>query len=469
MKIILKNSTGVSGIMFLRGIGMNVLNYNGQNIAEDPNYDCTTYSGEQSTSKYGCVPYGDTGSKRTFYFNVEDGQQIELTLPEDQECGSGNVWFVPDTDTRADNVKGGGPGSGLNAQEQFEMNIPIRGDIYFDLTLVEGIQAGVRASYTRDDDEQISITCIPNEKPSLNIYERDGVPRILSDKNDPSYDEKYRDLAGCPGSYDTACKQHECRSQMAASYQNPDSYCSWLLKSKCQGYCWAYDEWMCKDQSCGYGQADQPPSPDSPDFQDVCNQMLSIPGYASNVYSCGKGTNLSAPNQGKWWTNGPGCEDKTVNGQPTNPVLGRENGTLFIEFVNLPWLSPPPTQDWHMCKTDGTCEDKQSGTQPDGYEPGKCASAHCSPPTQDWHMCKTDGTCEDKQSGTKPDGYEPGTCAHADCPQPKPSPSPSSDDKEKKNLWWLWVLLIIGILLVVATLLMIWYIRKMKKEKRSRK
>lgn len=140
--------------------------------------------------------------------------------------------------------------------------------------------------------------------------------------------------AGCPGSLvNSVCGQHRCRMWYAEKYADITSYCGWLYTNGAQTYCWAMDEWQCKDTSCGYGAADEP-------NQECTSSMPS--DAAANTYSCGhmsQGTSLPDGKGGSYWGNsGPGCHDKLVNGVPTNPQPARNGGRIEMKFINLPWL-----------------------------------------------------------------------------------------------------------------------------------
>jgi len=169
-----------------------------------------------------------------------------------------------------------------------------------------------------------------------------GFPTVLSDKNvlgscdcqsfSPTSESCNNEAcyAGCPGPLvDNPCGQHRCRVWYAKQYEDPTSYCGWLYSEGAQTYCWAMDEWKCVDATCGYGGADQP--------KKDCSSKYPKDAPA-NTYSCGHGGNMPGPKGKQWWTSGPGCVDKEVQGVPTNPAPPRQGGRISISFENLPWL-----------------------------------------------------------------------------------------------------------------------------------
>ncbi len=258
-----------------------------------------------------------------------------------------------------------------------------------------------------DSIKQImSLNCNPSKpigcSPGLmnNINRTKGTPilestnTIGSNKKPSCSLEDIKDdacLAQCPADIaNDVCGQHACRkyyyNQSFDCNDNPreDTYCGWLSKTKCQGYCWPMDEFICKNSNCGYGGDGQPF-----DCKNIQQGLAGLPGtscgYAGISAAC---TSISPPSicpeenkctqsngsPGCYLINGPiakgnrawnqsfedtltksdphpeqvsnrkyyGCTDKRVLREPTNPnvLIGNINtpGILIVQFNKLPWL-----------------------------------------------------------------------------------------------------------------------------------
>lgn len=323
MKISIINNLSHNSIFFLRGkdiTGIYLDSDYKDNIVNNVKYDCT---GKQNP--YYCVPLPN----RTFFFHIKSGKQQDLYLKDEDKINSGVVWYSPDG---AKKITSGGPEK--QAEAEFTITTGDHPVVSYDLTFVEAISCGVRMTYTPEGGNPVEVMCKPDKPSKLKIDNSLGYPTILSDKYQGSSDDKK--YAGCASDLaDTVCGQHKCRAYMANLYKDPDSYCGWLNKNKCQGYCWGMDEWMCTDERCGYG--------DHPDWPKDCSVFNKNMGAASNVPSCGKGKMKGIDGKTYWGNGNLGCIDKEVDGKPTNPNIPRNGGTFTMEFINLPWISGKPT------------------------------------------------------------------------------------------------------------------------------
>lgn len=320
MKISIINNLKDSGTFFLRGLQIT-------NLYEDSNYTKTLDKFE-CTGKDGCVPLPN----RTFKFHIPSGSTQYLYLKDGDKIDASAIWYSPD------GVKSnpGGP------THQALAEVTITNVVSYDLSFVDAISCGVRMTYTPESGNPVEVMCKPDKPKKLTIDKSLGYPTILADKYTGTPEsQKY---AGCASDLaDNICGQHKCRTFMAKLYEDPDSYCGWLEKNDCQGYCWAMDEWKCTDTNCGYG--------DHPGWPKDCDAFSNPRSYRkdANVYSCGKGTLKGKDGTTYWADNNYGCVDKKVKGQPTNPNIPRNGGTFEIEFIELPWMSgggpgPSPTK-----------------------------------------------------------------------------------------------------------------------------
>jgi hypothetical protein len=344
LKIIIHNKLNIESYIFLRGIITNLYidKQLQKNIVNNKKYDCTgkipniELSDNQKIES--CVSY-----PKTFYFQLKPSQNIILYLGNADTIISGAIWAVPITAT---NINSGGPFKQSQAEFTIDNNV-----VSYDLTFVEAVSHGLKMVYTSADNTKTDINCNPTQPTNYNknlyIDKSLGFPTILSDKwtasNTKSFSSEYTDqeLAQCPAILsDNVRGQHECRKFYANSYNDKNSYCSWLKDNNCQGYCWAMDEWECSDLSCGWGGENQPTNED-----DIYNTGLQK-GYDidfinknANIYSCGK---WDPPNYDErllgFWKNAPGCKEKMVKGQPTNPQPKRNGGKFEIFLTKLDWL-----------------------------------------------------------------------------------------------------------------------------------
>ena len=319
MKITILNNLSESGIFFLRGQSINGLYLDSrytQTIVNDSKYDCT---GEKTP--YYCVGLPN----RTFFFHIPAGKKQDLYLKDSDSISSGVVWYSPDG---SKTITSGGP------EKQAEAEFTISNVVSYDLTFVEAISCGIKMTYTPDGGQPVEVSCVPNKPENLDIDTSLGYPTILSDKYTGT--PEHRDMAGCSADMaNTVCGQHKCRSYMANLYKDRNSYCGWLSENKCQGYCWAMDEWKCTDERCGYGEHE--------DWPKDCSVFKNDMGAASNTYSCGKNPQKGLDGTQYWGNNNMGCVDKIVDGKPTNPEPKRKGGTFVLEFVNLKWMSGKPS------------------------------------------------------------------------------------------------------------------------------
>jgi len=307
--------------------------------AAGSDYDCTSGSSPAAKEWGQGVPDGVT-----LALGLKRGESISLYIAANGTWVSGTCWFQDATSNKKQTLA-----KGPQYQSQFEFTITESGSgvVSFDVTSVEGVSGGLTMTYTDSEGNAVNDVAIPGkfEGDTLQIVEAPGYgfPTVLSNKwtagdctcakFDVDSEECNTDAcyAGCPSSLaDDFCGQHRCRQYYAKQYMSNTSYCGWLYKENSATYCWAMDEWLCIDETCGYGAADQP-------AQD-CSSTYPADA-AVNTYSCGHVMNQpSGEKNALWWTEGLGCEDKVVVGVPTNPNVARWGGTVDMIFEDLPWL-----------------------------------------------------------------------------------------------------------------------------------
>lgn len=304
--------------------------------------DCSI-PGTKATEQWGIgVPSGTT-----LALGLRRGEQTTLYIHPNGSWPSGACWFQDETSNKRVSMA---KGPQYMSEVEFTIQQSGRGQVYYDMSSVEGVSGGITMNYTDDLGRTQTDVAVPGKfrGKKLKVLRAPGVgfPTVLSDKNTlgactcAAWDEGDAEcnsaacLAGCPGSLvENACGQHRCRVFYAEKYQDPMSYCGWLYEQKAQTYCWAMDEWRCTDLSCGYGGPGQP--------EDNCSSPLP-PDAAANTYSCGHGTRLPSGISGEFfWSDGPGCVDKLVKGVPTNPAPARVGGRITMSFESLPWLHEP--------------------------------------------------------------------------------------------------------------------------------
>jgi hypothetical protein len=336
------NDDYADGVAFCRGpVGLtNVfLDASLSLPASGSDLDCSSASSPAAVEWGEGVPMG-----ATLALALKQGEAVDLFISGDGTWLSGTCWFQSAISNQMRSLA-----KGPSYQSQFEFTITESGTgvVSFDVTSVEGVSGGLVMSYRDNSGNLVNDSAVPGkfEGDTLKIEEAPGYgfPTVLSNKwsaggctcaewsTDSEECNTEACYASCPSSLgDNPRGQHRCRQYYAEQYESNATYCGWLYQEQAETYCWAFDEWLCIDTDCGYGGADQP-----------CQNCTSVfpENAAPNTYSCGHGTNLASGTEGElWWTNGPGCVDKVVNGVPTNPIVRRSGGTVDMIFVNLPWL-----------------------------------------------------------------------------------------------------------------------------------
>ncbi|CAJ1407729.1 unnamed protein product [Effrenium voratum] len=276
----------------------------------------------------------------TLCLGLARGATIGLWMPKSSSWPAGTCWFQDKKSNQKQSLA-------MGPMYQSQVEFTITTVVSWDLTSVEGVSGGITMNYTDGEGTVVDVVALPGKfKGSrLSITDAPGVgfKTVLADKHrygactctsfspdDPNCNNDAC-YTGCPGSLaDNPCGQHRCRSWYAESYTSTESYCGWLYAEHAETYCWAMDEWICTDTSCGFGGDDQPGKD--------CSAVLADPNFAANTYSCGKQLAQPAFPDGVWWTKGVGCDDKKVLGVPTNPIVPRIGGRIDISFDNLPWL-----------------------------------------------------------------------------------------------------------------------------------
>jgi len=301
--------------------------------------DCSV-PGSPIAKEFGAGVPGGT----TVALGLKRGESATLYIAADGGWPSGACWFQ---DEASNAIVSMAKGPQFMSEVEFTIEASGTGAVWYDMSSVEGVSGGITMNYTDDHGATQTDVAVPGRfhGTALKVVPAPGIgfPTVLSDKNTLGacmcnvWDVDSKDCnsdacyAGCPGSLvDNPCGQHRCRTFYAKKYEDRTSYCGWLYAEKAQTYCWAMDEWVCTDATCGYGGPDQP--------KEDCSSELPD-GAAANTYSCGHGTNLPKGNSsGFFWSEGPGCEDKMVKGVPTNPAPKRFGGRISISFESLPWL-----------------------------------------------------------------------------------------------------------------------------------
>lgn len=298
--------------------------------------DCSVQGSEVARQWGEGVPQGTT-----LAIGLLKGESKSLYLPGHATWPSASCWFQ---DALSNKRMSLAKGPRYQSQVEWTIQPSGMGNVWFDLSSVEGVSGGIRMSYTDADGNQESAQAIPGKPSSLPIVQAPevGFPVILAEKHvhgtcdcttffpASSSCNTAACYAACPGPLvENPCGQHRCRSWYAKKYEDKRSYCGWLYAEGAQTYCWAMDEWVCVDGDCGYGGYDQPKAD--------CSSPLPL-GAPANTYSCGHFMNQPDGSGGKYWTKGVGCQDKRVRGVPTNPAPRRKGGFIQVEFSNLPWL-----------------------------------------------------------------------------------------------------------------------------------
>lgn len=341
LKWIVSNAEYADGVVFCRG------NFSGLFLDAGLSQPVVGSSIDCSPGQPAAARWGTGVSvQRTLGIGLARGSSQELYMAANGYWTAGTCWFQDSVSNHKMSLA-----KGPMYQSQIEWTIAEdgQGPVSYDLTSVEGVSGGISVSYIDSSGQNSTSSAVPRRPTKLQAVDAPGLgfKTILADKHtvagtcncdvfSPQNASCNTDAcyAGCPGALvNTACGQHRCRAWYAGKYADANSYCGWLYANGAQTYCWAMDEWMCSDSSCGYGGLDEP------------NQACTSPmpaGAEPNSYSCGhtaSGQGLPDGHGGLYWSkSGAGCHDKLVNGVPTNPQPPRNGGVFEMKFMNLPWL-----------------------------------------------------------------------------------------------------------------------------------
>lgn len=343
-RISIINNDWADGVVFCRGpvqgtMGLVFVDEEMTTSVVRSQLDCAV-PGSRAALQWGVgVPQGTT-----LALGLKRFEETTLYIHPNGSWPSGACWFQDAASNQRTSLA---KGPRFMSQVEFTIQPSGSGQIFYDLTSVEGVSGGVTMNYTDDLGKLQTCVAVPAKfsGSKLSVVPAPGIgfPTVMSDKNtlgecnclywnrdDPACNTDAC-LASCPGNLvDNACGQHRCRVFYSKQYEDSTSYCGWLFGQNAQTYCWAMDEWVCTDKTCGYGAPDQPEAD--------CTSPLP-PNAAANTYSCGHGTEQPSGTPGQlFWTSGPGCVDKFVQGVPTNPAPSRLGGRITLSFESLPWL-----------------------------------------------------------------------------------------------------------------------------------
>lgn len=312
IKIVIKNYLEFEAVYFMRGNSqlklyndpikkdknLNLLNRN-------PEFDCSVYDdiGSCLTKPpyFNCQP---AGKNITFYFRLP-AYKKESPAPEkvvylhgEDAFGSGIIWAAPWKPVYMNRCAIGDQGAsdrqinlrdialGPYRQSGAEFTISTLDSngatwgakVSYDATFVNGVSYGVNITYT-DNCNRVSKIVASTDKQLPKTLEKNifliadktkvgdetdvNFPSLLSDQytadnnvpkfvSDAGYSYTNLELAQCASNLAyIPSAQHFCRLWYWYKYQEKDSYCSWIRDSEMQAYCWAMDEWICKDKFCG--------------------------------------------------------------------------------------------------------------------------------------------------------------------------------------------------------------------------
>lgn len=338
--IVIQNDEWSDGVVFCRGpgggLGKVYLDAGMSQTVVNSELDCK--AGSHAAAQFGEGVPNDV----TLAIGLARGANRTVYLAADGTWTSGACWFQ---DVESNKQMSVAKGPQYMSQIEWTIQQSGQGNVWYDLSSVEGVSGGISMDYMDEDGNLQTAIAEPARFNGsvLRVESAPGIgfPTVFADKhhygacNCSTYSSTneacHADscLAGCPGSIvNDACGQHHCRKWYAERYASTSSYCGWLYGEGAQTYCWAMDEWVCTDVTCGYGAAGQPAAD--------CSDLPQ--GAEPNTFSCGHGTNIKGSTGQTWWSNGEGCSDKSVGGVPTNPSPSRRGGVILVRFINLPWL-----------------------------------------------------------------------------------------------------------------------------------
>lgn len=293
--------------------------------------------------------------KLTLCMGLTNGQSTKIYLPKIGGIRSATCWFQSSSAIAA--ARGRTVSNWPSQQTQVEFTIPAptlqyagNNRVSYDVSAVEAVSDGVEITYSDSSSADDRIYFAPPRPTALRITRTsNGFCTVLSDKwnrttgqwrycNCSTFSETSSAclsedcLTGCPAPLAfTHCGQHYCRAYYYKQYADASSYCGWLNSTGSSVYCWALDEWVCKDSLCGHGGVNQPSN---------CSVLppMTFDGAQALRWSCGHTTQTY--NGQTWWTRSAagdftGCTDKPRN---PNPQPIRIGGDLRITFLELPWL-----------------------------------------------------------------------------------------------------------------------------------
>ncbi len=254
-----------------------------------------------------------------------------------------------------------------------------RSRVEASVTCATGVSCGARVLYTPNGNPptgDFQIEAVPRDpvgRYAVTVAERNGLRVAIADRYAET-DPVRAALAACeaPELVSTACGIHRCRVYHAKRIAD-QGYCVWLRNDSSDSACWRLDDYMCQDESCGYGGTGQPPQLSNDGLGSLVS-LESGPGvdgcevpepeyrpagleplWPAVVYSAGLQTSLAQPLSGwfpgpgtvptsatseVWWGSDPGAMINLV-GASSEPIVrsGPRGGVLSLELENLEWLS----------------------------------------------------------------------------------------------------------------------------------
>lgn len=353
-ELVLVNNLATEATLFFRATAVAFVSLSpslssADNLIGDPYHDCSGAL-TTTTAAVPCAPPPLT----TLHFTVDPGVRVNLYFRSTPPFSSAEIWASSTTTTMTSPTR--------LSFVRVKFSSPRR--MRFSATFEEAVSCGIKMRYSGGGTAAAAVVDAMPADPSNRGYDN-TVAVVSSVVPSTKYTEQSSPLnkllAQCPSEVvsKSACSQHQCRVYYARQLASGTSYCNWI-RDDCGGnaYCWALDQLICRDVSCGYASPETTTATAprqlangglGTTFGDACDVPNEVdqsdhglaPLWSAVDYSCGGAVNLprSGSSGGPWWPTQTGCTPNTSAVTSVELPSSGGSGALTISFENLSWLS----------------------------------------------------------------------------------------------------------------------------------